>query len=158
MSVEWFLDYIVACSCCATIQLLYQKTVAPLSVETNWCAAKELCICLTAAADARHVCPACQSTVHAICGEVCEDASLLYHSTTCFPCYAQHKRTFESPDDFQLHVGSIAAAQVMDGDDVSPEEEDVFDAGDKASVSVPPSRIVEKANKRQDYIKKLTLS
>ena len=46
----------------------------------------------------------------------------------------------------------------MDGDDVSPEEEeDFFDAGDKASVSVPPSRI-EKANKRRDFIKKLTLS
>ena len=129
MSVVWFLDYIVACSCCATIQLLYQKTVAPLSVETNWCAAKELCICLTAAADARHVCPASQSTVHAICGEVCEDASLSYH-TTSFPCCTRYKRTFESPDNFQLHVGSIAAAQVMDGDDVSPEEEDVFDSGD----------------------------
>ena len=45
----------------------------------------------------------------------------------------------------------------MDGDDVSPKEEDAFDAGDKASVSVPPSRI-EKTNKRRDYIKKLTLS
>ncbi|KAI2490960.1 Transposase IS4 [Fragilaria crotonensis] len=129
----------------------------PIDTKTNWCAAKELCICLTAVADTRYVCPACQSTVHAICGEVCEDASLLYH-TTCFPCYARYKQTFESPDNFKLHVGSIAAAQVMDGNDVSLEEEDVFDAaGDKASVSVPPSR-AEKVNKRRDYIKKLTLS
>jgi hypothetical protein len=46
----------------------------------------------------------------------------------------------------------------MDGNDVSLEEEDVFDAaGDKASVSVPPFRI-EKVNKRRDFIKKLTLS
>jgi hypothetical protein len=52
------------------------KKLCIMSMETNWCAAKELCICLTAAADARHVCPACQSAVHAICGEVCEDARI----------------------------------------------------------------------------------
>jgi hypothetical protein len=106
------------------------KNLCAMSVETNVCVAKELCICLTAVADARHVCPAWQST--------CEDASLLYH-TTCFPCCAQYKRTFDSPDDFQLHVGSIAAAQVMDGDNVSPKDKDIFEASDKASASFCPA-------------------
>jgi hypothetical protein len=129
-----------------------------MSVEMNWCAAKELCICKAAGApDGRHACPACQCKVHAICGEPCEDAGLFYH-TTCFQCFAQHKRTFESPDDFQHHLSVIAAAadtrqevsapgmtivtQVMDGD-----FEDNFDGGHKAWDSVPTR--TDKANKRR---------
>ncbi len=103
--------------------------------------------------------------IHAICGELCKDTGPFYH-TTCFPCFARHKPTFESPDNFQHHVSAIAAAdrqevsahcmtvdtqQVMDGD-----AEDNFDDGHKAWDSVH-SR-TDKANKRRECIKKLTLS
>ncbi len=99
----------------------------------------------------------------------------MYHSTTTFPCFAQHQRTSESPEDFQLHLSVIAAAdrqeysvaavgrnefsaprttvivtQVLDAD-----VEDIFDSGHKMGDAVP-SR-TDKVNKHRDYIKKLTL-
>ncbi|KAI2508593.1 hypothetical protein MHU86_5885 [Fragilaria crotonensis] len=137
-----------------------------MSMEMNCCAAKELCICKAAGApDGRHACPACQCNVHAICGELCEDAGIFYH-TTCFPCFAKHKRAFESPDDFQHHLSVIASAdrqevsapsmavvtqQVMDGD-----FEDIIDGGH--TPGDPVATRTDKANKRREFIKKLTLS
>jgi hypothetical protein len=129
------------------------ETLCIITMEMNRCAAKEPFICKTAGApDGRHACPACQCNVHAICGELCEDAGPFYH-ITCFPCFARHKWTFESPDNFQHHCSVIAAAdrqevsahsltvviQVMDGD-----AEDNFDDGHKAWDSV--SSRTEKAN------------
>lgn len=81
-----------------------------MSLESDGCAAKEFCICKAAgASDGRHACPVCQCNVHAICGEVCEDAGLKNHKT-CFPCFAgHHQGTFESPDNFQPHISVIEA-------------------------------------------------
>ena len=71
------------------ISTLWLRTTVQAITEDNsssyWCAAKELCICETAAATTRHRCPVCQGCVHAICGEICEDATILHHST-CYKC------------------------------------------------------------------------
>ena len=82
-----------------------------------WCAAKELCICKTAAATTRHLCPVCQGCVHAICGEICEDATILYH-TTCYKCFARYKKSFENPQSFRYFIAGV------EKDDIHVDEED----------------------------------
>ena len=135
------------------------KILCIITMEMNRCAAKERCICKVAGAhDGRHACcPACRCNIHTICGELCKDAGLVYH-TTCFPGVAQHKWTFESPEDFQLHLTSVIAAAHRQEDSVAVigrnefsaprttvivsqvmgvDVKDIFDSGHKMGDAVP---------------------
>ena len=133
--------------------------------SVNWCAAKELCICKVAAATTRHLCPVCQGCVHAICGEICEDASILYH-TTCHMCFSRYKRTFESPDSFRHFIAAAGEDDLQE--DKNDEEEEQLGAStsideevdEVAQVSHMDSAIMRahKVKKRRELIKKLTLA
>jgi len=131
-----------------------------------WCAAKELCICKTAAATTRHLCPVCQGCVHAICGEICEDATILYH-TTCYKRFAHYKKSFENPQSFRyfiagvekddIHVDEedderIALPSILDNEVVVEEVAPVAGHVDSAIMRV------DKIKKRREFIKKLTLA
>jgi hypothetical protein len=135
--------------------------------ENNWCAAKELCICKAAAATTRHLCPVCQGCVHAICGKICEDASILYHTTCCYTCFARYKKTFKNPESFWRF---IAAAEK---DDLQNDDEEGHLGGAASSTSIdeevdvvaPVSNMdlsaimrADKVKKRREFIKKLTLA
>ena len=73
--------------CANTDWQLLNAVMAEDNNSVYWCAAKELCICKTAAATTRHLCPVCEGSVHATCGKICEDASILYH-TMCHTCFS----------------------------------------------------------------------
>lgn len=173
---------------------------------TDHCAAFELCLCKNNVPVAStHQCPACKKRVHAICGEICEDAGILYH-TTCFKCFALYDTTFKDPDDFddfrsrtttlQQDFTAAAATQrlatstaststfmIEDTAECPPQgrRESPFleaDAGAKndkdvtilpglqehqfdlykAAVSDSVTEKTQKAKKRQEFIRKLTLS
>ena len=53
------------------------------TMTESLCAAQEYCLLVALPVTNTHLCPACGVHVHAICGELCEDASITYH-TTCF--------------------------------------------------------------------------
>lgn len=50
------------------------------------CAAGNECEMLGHAVPNKHVCPACNLFVHAICGQVCEEEDNFRYKTTCFTC------------------------------------------------------------------------
>jgi hypothetical protein len=102
--------------------------------------------------------------VRAICGKICEDASILYH-TTCCTCFACYKKTFKNPESFRRF---IAAAENDDLQDDNEEEH----LGGAASTSIdeevdvvaPVSNMdsaimcADMVKKRRVFIKKLTLA
>lgn len=168
-----------------------------MNPTNHHCAAFELCLCKNNVPVAStHQCPACEKRVHGICGETCEDAGILYH-TTCFKCFALYDTTFKDPDDFrsrkttlQQDFTAAAAPQrlatststfmIEDTAERPPQgrresfleadgandkdvailpglQEHQFDLY-KAAVSDSVTEKAQKAKKRQEFIRKLTLS
>ena len=110
----------------------------------------------------------CRLTVHAICGEICEEASIQFH-TTCFKCFAQHGMTFKDPETFQAYQlfrkTSPDQQQVNQEDGAAPDasldtailvplEIDTYKIGIKDSATLK----IDKAKKHREFIKALTLS
>ena len=63
---------------------------------TTACASMELCQLKTLPCTSTHACPSCNLNVHAMCGEICEEASLKFQ-TTCFKCFAMYGKAFKDP-------------------------------------------------------------
>ena len=138
-----------------------------MSAEIMKCAALELCLCKTLPCALIHVCPVCHLTVHAICGEICEEASIQYH-TTCFKCFAQYGIAFKDPEAFHAYQllktkppdqeqasHAVGAAPYMGIDTNVPALEiDTYKIGLKDSATLK----IDKAKKRREFIKSLTLS
>jgi len=140
-----------------------------MSAEIMKCAALELCLCKTLPCALIHFCPVCCLTVHAkICGEICEEASIQFH-TTCFKCFAGHGMTFKDPETFQAYQlfrkTSPDQQQVNQEDGAAPDasldtailvplEIDTYKIGIKDSATLK----IDKAKKHREFIKALTLS
>lgn len=65
--------------------------------EGTTCASMEKCLWKTLPCTSVHVCPSCNFNVHAMCGEICEEASLKF-KTTCFNCFAMYGKAFADPE------------------------------------------------------------
>ena len=144
--------------------------------EMMKCAAMELCLFKTLPCTSTHLCPVCNLNVHAICGEICEEASIQFH-TTCFKCFAKYGIAFKDPDAFHdagqqlsrakgnlvpqqqitAHAEDFvhgAAAEPGAGGAATLLEIDMYKVGVKDSAVVK----LDKKNKRKEFIKTLTLS
>lgn len=97
------------------------------------CAAQEYCLLVALPVTNTHLCPACGVHVHAFCGELCEDASIKYH-TTCFKCFKKYGVTFKDPEDFltikclRIHSGLREEQEesiLQAGNDDGPDEAEV---------------------------------
>ena len=75
------------------------------------------CILHAAADSTKHKCPACHKAVHAICGEVDEDACLLY-KTTCWPCFDDTGRTLSGERD--VLFGTLTPGSRAEEDSANP--------------------------------------
>jgi hypothetical protein len=167
-----------------------------MSVENKNCAALDLCLFKTLPCTHTHICPACHLTVHAICGEICEEATIQFH-TTCFKCFAMYGVAFKDPEAFHAYQllikepghelaphGAEDAAPDMLGDDMDIPVDDTIrmllggggvgeaTAGHANTVNRRPLEIdmykiglkdsatlkIDKAKKRRDFIKGLTLA
>ena len=164
------------------------------------CAAMDLCILKTLPCTATHLCPVCNVNVHAMCGQVCEEVTIQFH-TTCFKCVAKYGKSFKDPKAFHdakklwlstgkhanknatpggsignkedeeedhttimdtstvVHHGPAATAGVeIQGQaetiNTSTHEIDTYKIGLKDSADVK----IDKAKKRREFIKSLTLS
>ena len=133
--------------------------------SVNWCAAKELCICKAAAATTRHLCPVRQGCVHAICGKICEDESILYHTTVMKVFFLVTRGPFESPESFRRRFITVARKDYLQDD--NDEEGQVgastsidAEVDEVAQVSHMNSAIMRahKVKKRHEFIKKLMLA
>ena len=127
-------------------------------------------VCVNAALSCAlvHLCPVCRSTVHAICGQICEEASIQFH-TTCFKCLAHYDMAFKDPETFHAHQSlrktapdqQQASHAVVDAaPDISldafilPLEIDLY----KSGLNDPATVKNDKAKKRREFIKALTHS
>ena len=66
------------------------------------CAALELRVCKTLPCARVHLCPVCCLTVHANCGQICEERSIQLH-TTRFKCFAQYGMACKHPKTFHAY-------------------------------------------------------
>jgi MULE transposase domain len=70
------------------------------------CASMELCTLKHVTCTSTHVCPCCELNVHAVCGEICDEASLKFQ-TTCFKCFGIYGTVFTEPAAFHEFVREI---------------------------------------------------
>jgi hypothetical protein len=91
----------------------------------------------------------------------------LYH-TTCYPCFARYKRTFESPESVRHFIAAAEKEDCQDEDDEEEQpggaltsiDEEVDEVGALPISHVVDSAFVraDKVKKRREFIKKLTLA
>ena len=89
------------------------------------CADQEYCLLVALPVTNTHLCSACGVHVHAICGELCEDAGITYH-TTCFECFKKYGVILKDPEDYltikglQIH----SSGEEQDDSTLQPGNED----------------------------------
>jgi hypothetical protein len=147
--------------------------------EMMKCAAMELFLFKTLSYTSTHLCPVWNLNEHAMCGEICEEASIQFH-TTCFKCFAKYGVAFKDPDAFhdaglQPSRAKKTLAVPQQKQITAHAEGSVHGAGvevgacgaatalleiDMYKVGVNDSAVVklDKKNKRKEFIKTLTLS
>jgi len=98
----------------------------------------------------KHTCPACNTPVHATCGEV-DEAAPIQWSTTCYPCYGKYGRTFSKPDDFTAHYSNVVASSFLP-------PEGALQSNLAASLSPEGAlSLAERKRKRKDQVRTWTL-
>jgi hypothetical protein len=97
----------------------------------------------------KHTCPACNTPVHATCGEV-DEAAPIQWSTTCYPCYEKYGRTFSKPDDFTAYYSNLVASYLPPAGALQS----------NPAASLPPEgalSLAERKRKRKEQVQTWTL-
>ena len=94
----------------------------------------------------KHTCCACNTPVHATCGEV-NNAVPIEWSTTYYPCFIKRGRTFLNADDFNASLQSNPVASLPPAGALQS----------NPAASSPPEGalpLADKKRKRKDHIQK----